>query len=230
VYEKERALREQKEDLATKRQWQALAELHCRELPIVLERIRHGTESWIRRLWSTLTSQYCTHEVAVMTTAMNTVMEASGSSCIYQLFSFSTNKPYIGLVSERPAIERAVEHWAAISSAVPDPAYYSAMQRTGGAASWNFIPYIVCKGVVPLKQLAKIEDREIADHPNCWNKCRKWKPPKPRVLYTEAKPTRAPRRGRRPLTVLEAYSISDECSSRTAGLYTPRDLSPYLRQ
>jgi carboxylesterase type B len=73
VYARERAL-QQREDLATRRQWQALAALHCKELPLVLERIRHGTESWTRRLWSTLTSQYCTHEVAVMTTAMNTVV------------------------------------------------------------------------------------------------------------------------------------------------------------
>ena len=137
----------------------------------MLQRIRVGTETWIRALWLTLKRQYGTGDVQVMATAVREVMCSKGSSCIYKLFSFHTATQYVGLVHERPAILRAGEHWEAIGG-TPTKPYHSGMRRTGGCKQWYliYLPYIVCEGGVPLKQLVKVETREIQAHPKLWNK------------------------------------------------------------
>ena len=136
---------------------------------------------------------------------MQKVLTEHGSSCLYHLFSFDTDKQYIGLVEQRPAIRRAMEHTKAICVGGPE-AYYAGMQKTGGVEAWHFIPVVSCQGALPLRQLQKMENRMIGAHPNCWNKYHGPRVRKPKPIPS-AKSVIRPRQ--KPLSVppvrLESY-------------------------
>ena len=157
--------------MTTAHSWTAHTAMYVNNLKNVLLRVKYGTEPWIDRLWRTLRQQYETADPAVMAETMQKVMTDRGSSCIYSLFSLKTNIPYVGLVETRPAMERMQEHFQNIGlPKVDEEQRYKGMRKIAGPEGWYFLPYIVCEGHLPLKQLQKIETREINSHPNSWNK------------------------------------------------------------
>ena len=120
------------------RRWKQHELFYLENISAIISRVKYGTEKWIHRLWQKICLQYNTNKVEVIAEQMMTVMTANNSSIIYHLFSFQTNKPYIGLVQDRAGIKRATEHWAAIHRKSTD-AYYSQMGRVGTADTWYLL-------------------------------------------------------------------------------------------
>ena len=176
------------------RRWKQHELFYLENISAIISRVKYGTEKWIHRLWQKICLQYNTNKVEVIAEQMMTVMTGNNSSIIYHLFSFQTNKPYIGLVQDRAGIKRATEHWAAIHRKSTD-AYYSQMGRVGAADTWYWLPIIISKGVVPIKQLMKMENTEIKAHQNCWNNSahRKTNVKKHLETLRKEKPDRPPR-------------------------------------
>ena len=99
---------------------------------------------------------------------MQEAMVNGSSSCIYKLFTLKCKKDYTGLVYQRPAVERYLEHLAELRSS-SSTADYEGMKRQATADEWLFLPWITSDGVVEKAELEAVEDHEIKRAGNSWN-------------------------------------------------------------
>jgi hypothetical protein len=96
-------------------------------------------------------------------------------SIVYVGFSFTSKRPYYGMVHNRAPHQRCQEHWRAIlqhgsGMAVEKEQKYMFMSQHGGAAKWHFLPYITCGQVIPVLKLKTLESRIIGMYPNSLNR------------------------------------------------------------
>ena len=165
-------IREERRVLFNQRKWKEAEAHFLISLPVILDRVKHGQEKWISRLWLRLRVQWNTTNTIRMAKAMMKVMTQPHSSIMYRLVSFSNSTVYDGMVQERPGTARMTEHATATSDKHPVELKYRGMKAAGGAAAWYFIP-VVAGAAVPKRQLAAFEDIEIGSHQNSWNRAGK---------------------------------------------------------
>ena len=152
-----------------RRQLQRAAALYIEHLHLILRRLQVGSEPWINSLWRRLCAQYQSNGVGKICEAMKANLTRGGSSCIYHLVSLSCNKPYFGLVEERPSIRRLIEHWQELAAREPSEEKYRGMQRQAKPWEWLLIPTMTSMSIVPLCELKRLEQGEIHAFPNNWN-------------------------------------------------------------
>ena len=174
-------IREERRVLFNQHKWKEAEAHFLISLPVILDRVKHGQEKWISRLWLRLRVQWNTTNTKRMAQAMTTVMTQPQSSILYSLISFSNSTIYDGMVQERPGTARMTEHATATSDTHPVELKYRGMRAAGGAAAWYFIP-VVAGAAVPKRQLAQLEDIEIGSHHKSWNKVGKNDRPHLRAL------------------------------------------------
>ena len=153
VTTQEMRIREERRVLFNQHKWKEAEAHFLISLPVILDRVKHGQEKWISRLWLRLRVQWNTTNTKRMAQAMTTVMTQPQSSILYSLISFSNSTIYDGMVQERPGTARMTEHAAATSDTHPVELKYRGMRAAGGAAAWYFIP-VVAGAAVPKRQLA----------------------------------------------------------------------------
>ena len=209
-------VREEISALLSNRKWRAAADLYVRRLHIILARIKVGSESWIISLWHRICKQYDSTDVACICEAMTRILQCEGSSCVYHLFTFSQNKPYFGIVEDRPASKRLQEHWQELCSSEPSEQKYRGMQKQARPHEWFFIPVIPATCVVALTELKLIEQGEVHAHPNCWNVVR-YSRSSEKIQYVTARAEEraAVRKEGRPPMVrcvsMDCYTIGRSC-------------------
>ena len=97
-------------DLIHRRRWKQFCRRYAVVLPRLLRRVCCATEPWIKVRWARLTRQWGTSRVEVMADRMRIVLTQQDSSCIYHMINTRCAWSYVGLVEQRPALERLVEH------------------------------------------------------------------------------------------------------------------------
>ena len=102
---------------------------------------------------------------------------------IYVGFSFSSRRPYYGLVVDRTSHERWVEHWRATRQhqtglMTTRDEKYAYMAANGGINQWFFLHDIVtyisyaCGTQIELSKLQHLEQSVIRRFPAALNQCR----------------------------------------------------------
>ena len=145
-------IREERRVLINQHKWKEAEAHFLISLPVILDRVKHGQEKWISRLWLRLRVQWNTTNTKTMAQAMAKVIAQPQSSILYSLISFSNSTVYNGMVQERPGTARMTEHATATSDKHPIELKYREMRAAGGGAAWHFIP-IVAGAAVPRRQL-----------------------------------------------------------------------------
>ena len=152
--------------------WAKASKVYVASLATVVARVKVGRETWSHRLWLRLATHYETSSVEVIAAAMAKIMSEAGASCIYYMFTMSAGpKGYVGLVEDRAASERLIEHWSALELPPAGDLKYGGMRRQARAWRWMFLPIVATRGVVPVSELRQVENVEInRASPTPWNK------------------------------------------------------------
>ena len=172
-------------------QWTQAGEEYIEALPMICLCLKMATEVWLQKLWQQLVVNYDTSDPAVIATAMKHGMADTNSSVLYRVQSVSINRHYEGLVQQRPAVLRKVEHDQCIMGyKLRSEARYPYMFKHGKAASWWFVPMVCAEHgvVVPLDQLEQMENSRINMTQQSLNKMGNYSKPKRSVRNT-SKPT-----------------------------------------
>lgn len=157
--------------------WVTHNQLYVDNLPLLLLRLRFAREKWLRRVWRVLAKQWGVNSAARLATTMQGRLFEKGSepnSMIYLGFSMTTKKPYVGMVEARNPMLRFQEHLAAISrhrrQVVDeiDPKYL--IMARSGVGDWNFLPIVVCDGIIAKRRLLNLERIILSHYPNALNK------------------------------------------------------------
>ena len=137
-------------------------------------RMRWAREVWIRAHFDRLCKQFQVETAVDLSCALRACMEKD-DSIVYCGFSFTSKRPYYGMVHNRAPHQRWQEHWRAIlqhgsGMAIEKEQKYMFMSQHGGAAKWHFLPYITCGQVIPVLKLKTLESRIIGMYPNSLNR------------------------------------------------------------
>ena len=97
------------ESLIDRRDWSGYRRQYIAALPLLLLRVKMGTEAWIQKLWLRLVRQWNTSSISELVTKVTRAMRDPGS-CIYRMFNFNSGSCYVGMVENRGAALRFTEH------------------------------------------------------------------------------------------------------------------------
>ena len=111
-------------------------------------RLRWAREKWIRSLFHSLRLQFQVDTAEELARKLRVCMDRD-DSIIYVGFSFSSRRPYYGLVEARTSHKRWVEHWRAIRQhqtglMTTRDEKFAYMAANGRSNQWFFLPYISC--------------------------------------------------------------------------------------
>ena len=93
-------------DCCRRRDWQGYRREYVARIQPILVVMRTSPRAWIRKQYARQCEQYHTSDTLRMAEAIRHIMKHGGTSCIYTLFSQQHDKPYRGLVYQRPAMLR----------------------------------------------------------------------------------------------------------------------------
>ena len=138
--------------------------------------LRWAREKWIRTLFHSLCLQFQVDTAEKSAGKLRVCMDRD-DSIIYVGFSFSSRRPYYGLVEARKPHERWVEHLRATRQhqtglMTTKEEKYAYMAAHGGISQWFFLPYISCGTQIELSKLRHPEQSVIRRFPAALNKCR----------------------------------------------------------
>ena len=139
-------------------------------------RLCWARERWIRSLFHSLCLQFQVDTAEELAVKLRVCMDRD-DSIIYVGFSFTSKRPYYGLVEARAPHERWVEHWRSIRQhqtglTTTIDQKYAYMAANGGITQWFFLPYISCGRQIELSKLQHLEKSVIRRFPAALNRCR----------------------------------------------------------
>ena len=88
IYARFRAYEKCRQSFEAKRCWKDYEKLIVTSTPLLLDRIKCGTEKHIRKLYRTLITNYGTADMHTITTKIQDAMKQHGSSLIYIVYNF----------------------------------------------------------------------------------------------------------------------------------------------
>ena len=157
-------------DYCRRRDWQGYRREYVARIQPILVVMRTSPRAWIRKQYARQCEQFHTSDTLRMAEAIRHIMKNGNTSCIYTLFSQQHDKPYRGLVYQRPAMLRMTEHIAELCTITPgSDDKYKGMARQAPPWEWLFMPYMPCEGVLPEKELEAVERYEIRKGGISWN-------------------------------------------------------------
>ena len=140
----------------------ATVQLHNNRLPLLCERLKTATESWLQALYKRIRVQHGTIDMTLIVAQWQSVTR-NKHSVIYQLVSTRTAAGYYGMEESRICTERYKEHLTCIrDSDFSDDKKYRFMSRYGGPGCWIYVPLIFSSIHVEKKTLLTLELRETS--------------------------------------------------------------------
>ena len=201
--------------LIDRRDWSGYRRQYIAALPLLLFRVKMGTETWIKKLWLRLVRQWNECSISELVMKITRAMQDSGS-CIYRVFNFNSSSCYVGLVEDRGAALRFTEHLSELQRPAQSDDVHKMMKRRAAPAEWMMLPISSSEMALPKRQLEKLEEDEIRQTRSCINNTSQQYKPK-LARRTAAPPAQSQSVAKMQTKVfsprilmLESWSVSDD--------------------